>query len=99
MVLKSSPLIGRLLSIKGSKAVVSFGGQRRDQDLPLRDLVPIDSRIDFRYPYKSNAIEAELGLSIWLTGGIDSCVSKVPGKLKSDWGYPFGERWYRSESK
>ena len=47
VVLKGSPLIGRLLSIKGSKAVVSFGGQRRDQDLPLRDLVPIDSHTDF----------------------------------------------------
>ena len=43
VVLKGSPLIGRLLSIKGSKAVVSFGGHRRDQDLPLRDLVPVDS--------------------------------------------------------
>ena len=43
VVLKGSPLIGRLLSIKGSKAVVSFGGQRRDQDLPLRELVPVDS--------------------------------------------------------
>ena len=42
VVLKGSPLIGRLLSIKGSKAVVSFGGQRRDQDLPLRDLIPVD---------------------------------------------------------
>ena len=43
VVLKGSPLIGRLVSIKGSKAVISFGGQRRDQDLPLRDLVPVDS--------------------------------------------------------
>ena len=43
VVLKGSPLIGRLLSIKGSKAVVSFGGHRRDQDLPLRDLVPVES--------------------------------------------------------
>ena len=42
VVLKSSPLIGRLLSVKGSKAVVSFGGQRRDQDLPLRDLVALE---------------------------------------------------------
>ena len=42
VVLKGSPLIGRLLSIKGSKAVVSFGGQRRDQGLPLRDLIAID---------------------------------------------------------
>ena len=42
VVLKGSPLIGRLLSIKGSKAVVSFGGQRRDQGLPLRDLIGID---------------------------------------------------------
>ena len=46
VVLKGSPLIGRLVSIKGSKAVVSFGGQRRDQDLPLRDLVPVDSTGD-----------------------------------------------------
>ena len=42
VVHKSSPLIGRLLSVKGSKAVVSFGGQRRDQDLPLRDLVALE---------------------------------------------------------
>ena len=48
VVLKGSPLIGRLLSIKGSKAVVSFGGHRRDQDLPLRDLVPVVSSVDFR---------------------------------------------------
>mgnify|MGYP001179789534 CR=1 FL=1 len=40
VLLKGQPLIGRLLSLKGSKAVVSFGGQRRDQDLPLRDLSP-----------------------------------------------------------
>ena len=40
VLLKGQPLIGRLLSLKGSKAVVSFGGQRRDQDLPLRDLNP-----------------------------------------------------------
>ena len=42
VVLKGSPLIGRLLSIKGSKAVLSFGGQRREQVLPLRDLIGID---------------------------------------------------------
>ncbi len=42
VVLKGSPLFGRLLSIKGSKAVISFGGQRRDQGLPLRDLIVID---------------------------------------------------------
>ena len=42
VVLKGSPLFGRLLSIKGSKAVLSFGGQRRDQGLPLRDLIAID---------------------------------------------------------
>ena len=42
VVLKGSPLLGRLLSIKGSKAVLSFGGQRRDQGLPLRDLIAID---------------------------------------------------------
>ena len=41
VVLKGVPLIGRLLSLKGSKAVVSFGGQRRDQDLPLRELVAV----------------------------------------------------------
>lgn len=42
VILKGSPLFGRLLSIKGSKAVLSFGGQRRDQGLPLRELIPID---------------------------------------------------------
>jgi exoribonuclease-2 len=42
VVLKGSPLFGRLLSIKGSKTVVSFGGQRRDQGLPLRELIAID---------------------------------------------------------
>ena len=41
VVLKGVPLIGRLLSLKGSKAVISFGGQRRDQDLPLRELVAV----------------------------------------------------------
>ena len=41
VVLKGVPLIGRLLSLKGSKAVISFGGQRRDQDLPVRDLVAV----------------------------------------------------------
>ena len=41
VVLKGVPLIGRLLSLKGSKAVISFGGQRRDQDLPVRELVAV----------------------------------------------------------
>ena len=41
VVLKGVPLIGRLLYLKGSKAVISFGGQRRDQDLPLRELVAV----------------------------------------------------------
>ena len=43
VVLKGSALIGRLLSIKGSKAVVSFAGQRRDQDLAIRDLTLISA--------------------------------------------------------
>ena len=46
VLLKGQPLIGRLLSLKGSKAVVSFGGQRRDQDLPLRDLSPTGASRD-----------------------------------------------------
>ena len=41
VVLRGVPLISRLLSLKGSKAVISFGGQRRDQDLPVRDLVAV----------------------------------------------------------
>ena len=41
VVLRGVPLIGRLLSLKGSKAVISFGGQRRDQDLPVRELVAV----------------------------------------------------------
>ena len=49
-VLKGVPLIGRLLSLKGSKAVVSFGGQRRDQDLPLRELVAVDHVSDQPLP-------------------------------------------------
>ena len=40
VLLKGQPLIGRLLSCKGSKAVLAFGGQRRDQEIPLRELVP-----------------------------------------------------------
>ena len=50
VVLKGVPLIGRLLSLKGSKAVVSFGGQRRDQDLPLRELVAIGYVTDHPLP-------------------------------------------------
>jgi len=50
VVLKGVPLIGRLLSLKGSKAVVSFGGQRRDQDLPLRELVAVDHVSDQPLP-------------------------------------------------
>ena len=50
VVFKGVPLIGRLLSLKGSKAVVSFGGQRRDQDIPLRDLVALDHASDQPLP-------------------------------------------------
>ena len=50
VVLKGVPLIGRLLSLKGSKAVVSFGGQRRDQDLPLRELVAVGYVTDHPLP-------------------------------------------------
>ena len=50
LVLKGVPLIGRLLSLKGSKAVVSFGGQRRDQDVPLRDLVGLGHLSDQPLP-------------------------------------------------
>jgi len=42
VVIKGQPLLGRLLSSKGSKAVISFGGQRRDQELPQRDLLSLD---------------------------------------------------------
>ena len=45
--LKGTPLIGRLLSIKGSKAVVVFYGQRRNQELPLRELIFFDSENRF----------------------------------------------------
>ena len=41
VILKGHPLIGRLLSCKGNKAVVSFGGERRDQEVPLRELVAL----------------------------------------------------------
>ena len=58
--------------------------------------IPVSISDNFIYPYNTSAIEAGLGLSIWLTGGIDLCVSKVPGKLKPDWGYQFVEKWYRS---
>jgi exoribonuclease-2 len=50
VVLKGAPLIGRLQSLKGSKAVVSFGGQRRDQDLPLRELVAVGHVSDHSLP-------------------------------------------------
>ena len=46
--------------------------------------IPVSVSDIFIYPYNTSAIEARLGLSIWLTGGIDLCVSRVPGKLKSD---------------
>ena len=42
LVLKGQPLIGRVLSCKGSRASISFGGQRRDQELPQRDLAVIE---------------------------------------------------------
>ena len=42
LVLKGQPLIGRVLSAKGSRASVCFGGQRRDQELPQRELTAID---------------------------------------------------------
>ena len=40
VLIKGQPLIGRLVSFKGNKAVLMFGGHRRDQEVPLRDLVP-----------------------------------------------------------
>ena len=58
--------------------------------------IPVSISYIFLYPCSTGLIEAGLGLSIWLTGGIDLCVKKAPGKLKPDWGYQFGERWYRS---
>ena len=42
LVLRGQPLIGRVLSSKGSRASISFGGQRRDQELPQRDLTVIE---------------------------------------------------------
>ncbi|MGB1776375.1 MAG: ribonuclease catalytic domain-containing protein [Synechococcus sp.] len=39
VVIKGQALLGRLLSSKGSKAALSFGGQRRDQEVPQRDLI------------------------------------------------------------
>ena len=47
VILKGHPLIGRLLSCKGSKAVVSFGGERRDQEMPLRELMALRSAEEF----------------------------------------------------
>lgn len=41
VVIKGQALLGRLLSSKGSKAALSFGGQRRDQEVPQRDLIGI----------------------------------------------------------
>ena len=58
--------------------------------------IPVSISDIFLYPCSTGLIEAGLGLSIWLTGGIDLCVSKVSGKLKPDWGYQFVEKWYRS---
>ena len=40
VLIKGQPLIGRLVSFKGNKAVLMFGGHRRDQEVPHRDLVP-----------------------------------------------------------
>lgn len=42
VILKGTPLIGRLLSTKGSRAVIFFCGQRRNQELPLRELTFFD---------------------------------------------------------
>ena len=72
VIVKGVPLIGRLLSIKGSKAAVSFGGERRDQDLPLRDLIeltgadpdlieaslPAPDEVQQRLPSRRTAAEA-----------------------------------------
>ena len=58
--------------------------------------IPVSISDIFIDPCSTGLIEAGLGLSIWLTGGIDLCVSIVPCKLNSDWGYQFGDRWYRS---
>ena len=41
VVIKGQALLGRLLSFKGSKAALSFGGQRRDQELPQRELIAL----------------------------------------------------------
>lgn len=41
LVLRGQPLIGRVLSSRGSRASIGFGGQRRDQELPQRDLTVI----------------------------------------------------------
>ena len=40
VLIKGQPLIGRLVSFKGNRAVLMFGGHRRDQEVPHRDLVP-----------------------------------------------------------
>ena len=41
VVIKGQALLCRLMSLKGSKAALSFGGQRRDQELPQRELIPL----------------------------------------------------------
>ena len=46
VLIKGQPLIGRLLSCKGSKAVLTFGGHRRDQEIPLRELVSCGELIE-----------------------------------------------------
>ncbi len=49
VLIKGQPLIGRLVSFKGNKAILTFGGHRRDQEVPLRDLVPCGHLSDSRH--------------------------------------------------
>ena len=43
VVIKGQPLIGRVNACKGTKIILSFGGQRRNQELPKRDIIVVES--------------------------------------------------------
>ncbi len=87
VVVKGHALLGRLLSFKGNKAVLSFGGQRRDQALPQRDLIhikglkagvaseplPTPEQVQAREPHRRAAAEVWWLLMSDHSGPTDQC--------------------------
>jgi len=46
VVIKGQPLVGLIQAVKGNRATVAFSGNRRDQELPLRELVSFKGCFD-----------------------------------------------------